>query len=112
MMSRLACVLAISTSAIVLSLPTSAQPNVRQTNLFINNCAQCHARQETGAPIIGVTKDWQEAVKRGEDSMLENVVHGMGGMPPLGYCSACNEDDFRVLIRMMSGTTEHSRGQQ
>jgi cytochrome c5 len=84
-------------------LPASAAPNARQSTLLVNNCTQCHARPDTGAPFIGVAQDWQDAVARGEDAMLINVVQGIRGMPPLGYCSACTEEDFRVLIRMMAG---------
>jgi cytochrome c5 len=85
-----------------------AAPDARQSTLFVNNCAQCHARQETGAPFIGVQEDWQEAVARGEDAMLINVIEGIRGMPPLGYCSACTEQDFRVLIRMMTGLPDNT----
>jgi cytochrome c5 len=89
-------------------VPAAAAPDARQSTLFVNNCAQCHARQETGAPFIGVQGDWQEAVARGEDAMLINVIEGIRGMPPLGYCSACTEQDFRVLIRMMAGLPDNT----
>ena len=85
-----------------------AAPDARQSTLFVNNCAQCHTRQETGAPFVGVQGDWQEAVARGEDAMLINVIEGIRGMPPLGYCSACTEQDFRVLIRMMAGLPDNT----
>jgi cytochrome c5 len=88
--------------------PAVAAPDARQSTLFVNNCAQCHTRQETGAPFIGVQADWQEAVARGEDAMIINVIEGVRGMPPLGYCSACTEQDFRVLIRMMAGLPDNT----
>lgn len=89
------------------TLQASAAPDARQLALMINNCAQCHARPETGAPLMGREEDWREAVARGEDAMLINVVQGIRGMPPLGYCSACTEQDFRVLIRMMAGLPDN-----
>lgn len=90
-------------SVIGSALPANAAPTARQSTLMLNNCMQCHARPDTGAPFIGATKDWLEAVARGEESMLINVVQGIRGMPPLGYCSACSEQDLRVLIRTLSG---------
>ncbi|MFT5711509.1 MAG: cytochrome c5 [Halioglobus sp.] len=81
----------------------NAAPTARQATLMLNNCMQCHARPDTGAPFVGVADEWQEAVARGEDAMLVNVVQGIRGMPPLGYCSACSEEDLRVLIRTLSG---------
>ncbi len=90
----------------------SAQPNDRQSALFVNNCVQCHARPDTGAPFIGVAEDWQAAVARGEDAMLINAVQGIRGMPPLGYWSACSEEDLRVLIRMLAGLPDQKSEHQ
>ncbi len=95
--------LAITPLLFSMALQAYAAPDARQSALLLNNCMQCHARKETGAPFIGVAEDWQEAVARGEESMLINVVQGIRGMPPLGYCSACSEEDLRVLIRTLSG---------
>ncbi len=89
-----------------ISTQASAKADARQITLFMNNCVQCHARADTGAPRVGVAEDWQDAVGRGEDAMLVNTVQGIRGMPPLGYCSACSEDDLRVIIRMMTGISD------
>jgi cytochrome c5 len=75
----------------------------RQLQLLVNNCLQCHASQETGAPRMGNLSDWAAARAGGEDAMLINLVQGIRGMPPLGYCSACSEGDFRILIRLLMG---------
>ena len=98
-----------------LPLQVWAAPDARQSTLLVNNCVQCHVRPDTGAPLMGREEDWREAVARGEDAMLVNVVHGIRGMPPLGYCSSCTEEDFRVLIRMMAGIPDdstNSKGEQ
>lgn len=100
---RLASALVLCAATLGFAMQATAQPNARQSTLFVNNCAQCHAQPHTGAPFIGDAKDWQDAVARGEDAMLVNVVQGIRGMPPLGYCSACTEEDFRTLIRMLAG---------
>lgn len=84
-------------------LATAAELTERQTRLLTNNCVQCHARPNIGVPMMGTPGDWTERNKQGEEKLLANVVHGLRGMPPLGYCSACSEDDFRALIRVMSG---------
>lgn len=104
--TRLAALSCVLLSSFVLT--AVAAPDARQSTLFVNNCAQCHTRQETGAPFIGVQGDWQEAVARGEEAMLINVIEGIRGMPPLGYCSACTEQDFRVLIRMLAGLPDNT----
>jgi cytochrome c5 len=78
----------------------------RQAALFTNNCVQCHTRPGIGVPQAGDAAAWKERAAQGEDAMLRNVVQGLRGMPPLGYCSACNEQDFRALIRLMTGSNE------
>jgi len=95
-------------SAIGLSAPLAAQPDARQMSLFVNNCLQCHTRPETGAPVIGVSEDWQAIASQGEEAILVNVVQGIKGMPPLGYCSACSEEDLRVLLRFIAGLADKS----
>jgi cytochrome c5 len=74
----------------------------RQTELFANNCIQCHAFEQSGAPNIGDVNAWQQRSAKGEELLLRHVIEGFQGMPPLGYCSACNEQDFRVMVRAMA----------
>ncbi len=65
-------------------------------------CASCHARPGIGAPLTGVAADWSERRGRGLDALLESTVVGVGGMPPLGTCGLCSEDDLRELIAYMA----------
>ncbi|MBV8471250.1 MAG: cytochrome c5 family protein [Burkholderiaceae bacterium] len=89
--------------ALFLTLGAIAEPSPRQMALFNNNCVQCHLRPGVGAPLVGKAQDWQTRKAQGEDALLRHVVEGLKGMPPLGYCSACSEADFRALIRFMAG---------
>ncbi|MEX2206887.1 MAG: c-type cytochrome [Myxococcota bacterium] len=66
-------------------------------------CATCHARRGIGAPVTGVEADWRERREQGIDALLVHTVDGYRGMPPLGSCGLCTEDDFRALIRYMAG---------
>lgn len=87
-----------------LSAPAVAELDERQSRLLINNCVQCHARPGIGAPLMGGNPaDWKDRNKQGMEKMLANVVYGLRGMPPLGYCSACSEADLRALIQVMTG---------
>lgn len=83
-----------------------AELTERQAALLTNNCVQCHVRPNIGVPQMGNPADWKDRVAQGEEKMLANVVYGLRGMPPLGYCSACNEQDFRVMIQVMTGVGE------
>jgi cytochrome c5 len=83
--------------------PARADLDARQGRLLSSNCVQCHARPETGAPLMGNPPDWKVRNKQGMDRLLVNTVLGLRGMPPLGYCSACSEQDLRELIKAVSG---------
>jgi len=94
------------TSVVFSSYATAESLTEHQSQLFINNCVQCHSNPDTGAPVIGVESDWVAIKAKGEDKILNNVTQGIRGMPPLGYCSACSKDDFRVLIRLMTNMND------
>ncbi|HJV02399.1 MAG TPA: c-type cytochrome [Burkholderiaceae bacterium] len=99
-LASLAC--SAAALACLLGQAGAAELSARQSQLLANNCLQCHARAGVGAPQAGDAQAWKPYVAKGEPAMLVNAVQGTGGMPPLGYCSACTEDDFRALIRFMA----------
>jgi cytochrome c5 len=39
---------------------------------------------------------------KGINTLLDNVVNGYGGMPPLGLCMDCDADQFEALIVFMA----------
>jgi cytochrome c5 len=81
----------------------AAELSARQASLLAANCLQCHARPGMGVPLMGDAAAWKDRARQGEEKLLANVVLGMRGMPPLGYCSACTEQDLRAMIRLMAG---------
>lgn len=83
-----------------------AEPTERQIKLLHNNCLQCHVRPNSGTPLMGKPEDWKERIRQGENAMLRNAIQGLRGMPPFGYCAACDEADLRVLVRLVSGLKE------
>jgi cytochrome c5 len=90
----------------------SPELNQRQETLLRVNCVQCHAVPGLGAPLIGDRAAWQRARERGEEALLRNVLVGVRGMPPMGYCSACTEADFRALIRFLADLPAQTRTRQ
>jgi cytochrome c5 len=40
---------------------------------------------------------------KGMDTLLDNTINGYKGMPPLGMCMDCGEEEFEALIRFMAG---------
>jgi cytochrome c5 len=67
------------------------------------NCLQCHARENIGVPVMGNPEDWKKRNAQGEEALLRNAIQGVRGMPPLGHCAACTEEDLRALVQRVSG---------
>ena len=71
--------------------------------LYQQTCMACHTKPGSGAPQSGVAADWQDRNAQGLDTLVDHTINGYKGMPPLGSCMDCSEDDFRALIRFMAG---------
>lgn len=79
------------------------QPDPDLMARWSRSCALCHVDGNGGAPRIGHPGEWQPRLAQGRDVLLEHTVEGFNRMPPLGYCMACEADDFRALIDFMAG---------
>lgn len=84
-------------------------PDVAQVKLsaelegvYQTSCAVCHGTAGTGAPQTGVAEDWQGRIDAGMDAVLNKAMNGYQGMPAMGGCFHCSEDDFRQLIGFMT----------
>jgi len=71
--------------------------------IYDSSCKLCHANPASGAPQAGDAKAWQPRVAQGADSLLDHSINGFKGMPPMGMCMQCSEDEFLALISFMSG---------
>ena len=72
--------------------------------LYAQTCKACHTNPATGAPQAGDRNAWQPRLAQGMDRVLDHVINGYKGMPPLGSCQDCSEAEFKALIAFMSGT--------
>ncbi|TNE36569.1 MAG: cytochrome c5 family protein [Alphaproteobacteria bacterium] len=70
--------------------------------LYADTCMACHGNPDSGAPMTGDTAAWEDRLAQGEDVLLEHVIDGFNGMPPLGSCVDCTEEDFLDLIDFMA----------
>ncbi|WP_448681702.1 c-type cytochrome [Pseudomonas nicosulfuronedens] len=71
--------------------------------IYDSSCKLCHANPASGAPQSGDAKAWQPRVAQGADSLLDHSINGFKGMPPMGMCMQCSEEEFLALISFMSG---------
>jgi cytochrome c5 len=92
----------IAKPPISVSAPQSDSLDARQIQMWSASCALCHVDGNAGAPIVGVAEHWQPRVTKGMENLLRHTVDGFNSMPPLGYCMACETEDFTAMIRFMS----------
>ncbi|WP_339518801.1 c-type cytochrome [Pseudomonas proteolytica] len=76
--------------------PTLAQ-------LYDSSCKLCHANPASGAPLTGDSQAWSPRVAQGADTLLDHTLNGYNGMPPMGLCMQCSEEQFLGLIGFMAG---------
>ena len=70
--------------------------------LWAQSCALCHVDGNASAPRIGNLSEWAPRLAKGADVLLQHTLEGFNQMPPLGYCMACERDDFVELIDFMT----------
>ena len=71
--------------------------------VYDTSCKLCHANPASGAPQTGDASAWAPRVAQGIDSLLDHSINGFKGMPPMGMCMQCSEEQFLALISFMSG---------
>ena len=72
-------------------------------SLYTQSCFSCHGTGAGGAPRTGHAGDWQPRLEKGMDVLLDHTINGFKGMPPLGMCMDCGEEEFTALIEFMVG---------
>jgi cytochrome c5 len=54
------------------------------------------------APLTGDRKAWEPRIRQGTDTLLDHAINGYNGMPPMGQCVECSEEQFLQLIGFMA----------
>ncbi|KHA70434.1 cytochrome C [Pseudomonas chlororaphis] len=70
--------------------------------IYTNSCQLCHANPAANAPLTGDRKAWEPRIRQGSDTLLDHAINGYNGMPPMGQCVECSEEQFLQLIGFMA----------
>lgn len=80
-------------------IESSGHPGEQTYNRY---CFSCHAAGVASAPRVGDAEDWAPRIARGREALLRSTVEGVPpGMPPMGLCSACTEEELAAAIDYM-----------
>lgn len=64
-------------------------------------CKGCHEVGVLNAPKIGVVKDWEARLKKGEAALVDSAEKGIGSMPPKGGDASLSRETLLAAIRYM-----------
>ena len=64
-------------------------------------CTTCHAIALAGAPRFGDRLSWGERSNEDLDHLVETVTNGLGGMPPMGMCMDCSQEELTDAVQYM-----------
>lgn len=70
-------------------------------DVYDQACFACHGSGVLGAPKINVADQWSPRLENGFDTVWENAIKGIGGMPAKGGCMDCSDDDIKAAIEHM-----------
>jgi cytochrome c5 len=80
--------------------------------IYEQYCVGCHATGAGGAPKFGDASAWEPLAKQGMDTLYQNAIHGIDGMPPKGTCATCSEEDIKNAVQYLvsQSTGAHAAG--
>ncbi len=76
-------------------------------DIYNKFCFSCHAAGVAGAPMLGDAEAWSILAAKGSDLLLLSTVEGMPpGMPPMGMCMACSEEELTAAIEYIIAASQ------
>lgn len=74
----------------------------RLAGIYSRTCQTCHENAETGAPSAHDLAAWKPRLAQGDAVLADHIINGFKGMPPLGQCIECSEEDLLTLMKFMA----------
>ena len=69
--------------------------------IYDASCGTCHAIGVAGAPKLGDASDWEVRLGKGIETLYTHAIEGFNGMPPMGLCATCSEDEIHSSVDYM-----------
>ena len=81
----------------------SSNPDVMRSGeeIYEVACTTCHAIGLAGAPLFGNKVIWGERANKDLAVLVETVTNGLGGMPPMGMCMDCSQEELTNSVQYM-----------
>ena len=81
----------------------SSNPDVMRSGeeIYDAACTTCHAIGLAGAPLFVNKVIWGERANKDLAVLVETVTNGLGGMPPMGMCMDCSQEELTNSVQYM-----------
>lgn len=66
--------------------------------VYQKHCRLCHDRGMMGAPKLGDKEAWAPRLAKGEEALLQSVLHGRRAMPARGGCRSCTDQELADAV--------------
>ena len=70
-------------------------------DIYNSVCMSCHMSGAAGAPITGKVDQWSERIAKGNDTLYNNAINGIGVMPAKGGLMSLSDDDVKLAVDYM-----------
>ena len=70
-------------------------------DIYNSVCMSCHMSGAAGAPITGKVDQWSERIAKGNDTLYDNAINGIGVMPAKGGLMSLSDDDVKLAVDYM-----------
>ena len=71
--------------------------------IYRQNCAFCHDKGITGAPVIGEAGAWSPRLAQGMDALYASALQGRNAMPARGGNPSLADGDVRAAVDYLAG---------
>ena len=69
--------------------------------IYNGTCNTCHGIGLAGTPKFGDRVSWGERANEDLDKLVASVTNGLNGMPPMGMCMDCSEEELTGSVQYM-----------
>ncbi len=70
--------------------------------IYDASCNVCHGAGVAGAPKLGDAADWSARLGNGGvETLYTHAIKGFNGMPAMGLCATCSEDEIKLTVDYM-----------
>ena len=70
--------------------------------IYTRYCFSCHQGGVAGSPVLGDKEAWAPRLAKGRKALVKSTLDGIPpGMPIMGLCLRCTEDEIRDAVDYM-----------